>query len=102
MIGGSKVTVIWTSSPEAGPSPWVTLRGALLIPSTTVFCTEKLELSRLELKASVPRLPSRVAEATSTSPGEFTRVGTLPDGGLTESFGKTRYTSISTLVMLDR
>jgi hypothetical protein len=29
------------------------------------------------------------------------RVGTLPDGAA-ESFGKTRYTSISTFVILDR
>jgi hypothetical protein len=53
------------------------------------------------LKVIVPKLPSRVALSTSTSPGEFMRDGTLPDGGSIESFGKTRYTSISTLWMLD-
>src|SRR6266852_2407575 len=80
--------VIWPTSPLAGPSPWVTLVGALLMPFTTVFRTEPLGFSRLVLKTSVPRLPSRVAVSTSTSDGELTRVGTFPDGGF-ESFGKT-------------
>jgi hypothetical protein len=60
----------------SGPSPWVTLFGALLIPSTTVFRTEKLGLRRVAWNVSVPWLPSRVAVPISTSPGELTRVGT--------------------------
>ena len=88
--------VIWTGSPLAGPSPWVTLFGALLIPFTTVFKTEKLALTRLALNVSVPWLPSRVALAISTSPGELTRVGAagvLKVGGpevraTSESLGK--------------
>src|SRR5215470_6773320 len=106
-MGGLKVMVIWTGSPLAGPSPCVTLSGALLIPATTVFRTEKLGLSRLAWKISDPRPLSRVAVSISTSPGELTRVGTpvvLKVGGpevrpTSESLGKMWYTSISTLLI---
>ena len=81
--------VICTSSPLAGPSPLVILLGRLLIPFTTVFATENLAFTRAALNLSVPELPSRVAALISTSAGEFIREGTLPDGGLTESAGKT-------------
>ena len=66
------------------------------MPFTTLFATEKFELSRVVVKLSVPKLPSRVAEAISTSEGELTREGTFPEGGSTESASNTWYTSTST------
>src|SRR6266481_1044895 len=66
------------------------------MPFTTVFATVKLELTRVAVKLSVPKLPSRVAESISTSEGELARVGTFPEGGSTESAGNTWYTSTST------
>src|SRR5215469_10008195 len=102
MIGGVKVIVIWTSSPLAGPSPLVTLFGALMMPFTTVFETMKVELTRLAPNASVFRLPSRVTASISISAGELARDGTCPEGGCTESLGNTRYNSTSTLVIFER
>ena len=103
-----KVMAIWTTSPVSGPSPSVVLSGSSLMPVTTVFPTEKRGFTRLGVKASVPRLPSRVASSISTSAGEFTRVGTCAVenfGGpevrpTSECVGKTWYTSTSTFPML--
>jgi hypothetical protein len=65
----------------------------------TVFATMKLALTTLTVKVSVPTLESRVADAISTSEGEFVRVGTLLSNG-PESSGKMWYNSTSTCVML--
>ena len=49
-----------------------------------VLATVKWEFRIVAVKCRVPAIPSRVAEAISTSAGELTRVGTFPDGGFTE------------------
>jgi hypothetical protein len=68
---------------------------------TTVLPTAKLALSTLAENVSVPEPPARVAESISTSEGELTREGTLPEAGA-ESRGKTWYTSTSTSLMFSR
>jgi hypothetical protein len=68
---------------------------------TTVLPTGKLAFSTLAENVSVPEPPARVAEPISTSEGELTREGTLPEAGA-ESRGKTWYTSTSTSLMLAR
>jgi hypothetical protein len=55
----------------------------------TVFATMKLEFTREAEKLSAPAAASRVAAAISTSAGELVLETTLPDGGFTESVGKT-------------
>src|SRR6266567_581238 len=95
--------VISTSSPAVEPSPWVvTLPGSLLIPFTTVLPTKKFAFTAAAENPRVPELLARVAESISTSEGELFREGTLPEGGLAESRGKTWYTSISTSLIFSR
>src|SRR6266516_649909 len=102
MIGLVNVIVISTSSPVTGPSPLVvTLLGSLLMPFTTVLPTGKLAFSTPAENVRVPELLARVAESISTSAGELTREGTLPDG-VAESRGNTWYTSISTSLIFSR
>ena len=48
---------------------------------TTVLPTAKLAFSTLAENVSVPEPPARVAESISTSEGELTREGTLPEAG---------------------
>jgi hypothetical protein len=55
------------------------------MPFTTVFATENTGFSKLVEILSVPELLARVAESISTSAGELTREGTLPEGGKAES-----------------
>src|SRR6266545_1293608 len=103
MIGLVNVIAISTSSPVAGPSPLVvTLSGRLLMPFTTVLFTRKLAFSTPAENVRLPELLARVAESISTSAGELAREGTLPEGGLAESRGKTWYTSISTSLIFSR
>src|SRR5438874_8970962 len=87
--------VISTSSPVAGPSPPGGTAGSLRL-FTTVLATAKLAFSTLVENVSVPEFPARVAVSISTSEGELTRDGTLPEGGKAESSGNTWYTSTST------
>src|SRR5215831_7900878 len=87
--------VISTSSPVIDPSPPV----LVWIRFTTVFWTKKFPFSTLGVKVSVLRFASRVAEPISTSAGELTRLGTLPEGGKAESWGKMWYNSTSTLLI---
>src|SRR5437868_3504904 len=102
-MGLVKVIVISTSSPVAGPSPLVvTLLGSLLMPFTTVLSTKKLAFSAPAENVRVPEALARVAVSISTSEGELAREGTLPEGGLAESRGKTWYTSISTSLIFSR
>ena len=53
-----------------------------------LFATVKLGFISVAVKVRVPARNSRVAAAISTSAGEPDRVGTFPEGGLAESFGK--------------
>ncbi len=58
------------------------------MPFSTEFAAVKLDAWIPGVKPSVPEPLSR--ESKATSEGEFTRVGTLPDGGFVESLGNTR------------
>ena len=62
----------------------VILKGFLLMPFTTVFLTKKLGSNRVVANKRGPWAASRVAEAISTSGGEFALLGTFPEGA-TES-----------------
>ena len=95
MKGLVSVTSKETSSPVTGPSPPVNWFGILFIPFTTELATVKLLADIVAVKM---RSPSTVLlrESKALSEGELTRVGTLPEGGLTESRGKTLYISIFT------
>src|SRR3954453_1677290 len=97
MTGVVNSIVISTSSPVAEPSPPGGTLGSLR-SLTTVLPTVKLALSTLAEKMTVPEPPARVAEPISTSEGELTLEGTLPEAGA-ESRGKTWYTSTSTSLM---
>src|SRR3954469_24696303 len=97
MIGLVNVISIATSSPARGPSPPV----FTLMPFTTVLFTVKAAFTILAEDESVPALLARVAVLISTSEGELVRTGTFPEAGA-ESRGKTRYSSTSTSVILDR
>ena len=101
MIGVVNVIVSSTSSPVNAPSPLVRFTGILLMPFTTVLPTWKFSAMTLAENLSVPELAGAVGVAVpiSTSEGDLSREGTLPDGGIVESRGKTWYTSISTSLM---
>jgi hypothetical protein len=68
----------------------------LFIPLITEFATEKLEL-RTEVESDPVEAP-RLASIISTSAEELTLVGTFGVRAVLESAGKTRYTSIITLL----
>jgi len=58
------------------------------MPFTTLLLAVKVLASVVVEKLSEPPAESR--ESKTTSEGEFARVGTWPDGGTVESFGKVR------------
>ena len=95
MIGLVNVIVISTSSPVAEPSPPGGAVATLRL-FTTVLPTAKFAFSTFVENVRVPEFPARVAVPISTSEGELAREGTLPEGGMAESSGKTWYTSTST------
>src|SRR6266700_2931129 len=101
MMGLVNVIVISTCSPAVEPSPPGGAVATLRL-FTTVLPTPKFEFSTFVENVSVPEFPARVAVPISTSEGELTREGTLPEGGKAESSGNTWYTSISTSLMLSR
>src|SRR5579864_3922659 len=101
MMGLVNVIVISTSSPAVEPSPPGGAVATLRL-FTTVLPTPKFEFSTFGENVRVPELRARVAEAISTSAGELTREGTLPEGGTAESSGNKWYTSISTSLIFSR
>jgi hypothetical protein len=63
------------------------------MPFRTVLATLKLVANVVAVKVRSPTT-ALLRESNATSDGEFTRVGTFPEGGLTESNGKTLYISM--------
>src|SRR5258708_39533920 len=98
MMGLVNVIVISTSSPAVEPSPPGGAVATLRL-FTTVLPTLKFEFSAFVENVSVPEFPARVAAPISTSEGELAREGTLPEGGIAESRGKTGYTWTSTYLI---
>jgi len=88
MMGLVNMIVISTCSPAVEPSP---PGGAVATVRlfTTLLPTPKFALSTFVENVRVPEFQARVAVSISTSEGELARAGTLPDGGLAESSGKT-------------
>ncbi len=101
MKGLVSVTSKETSSPVAAPSPPVNIFGLLFMPFTTVLTTLKLLDNVVTVKVRSPRT-ALLRESKALSEGELVRVGTFPDGGLTESVGKILYISILTRVMSNK
>ena len=76
-------------SPGDGALAPVVMLGSGWMPLRTELAAVKLEFKSVVCTVKPPPAVL-VRSVRATSDGEFTRVGTVPDGGLTESFGNTR------------